>query len=61
MLCPKLNINVDMMDSFTVALAMFNAVELKAKQKEAQYLRYSRVFCAARGCILKRRRASGSM
>jgi len=44
-----------MMDSFTAAVAMFSAVELKAKQKEAQYeyLRYFRVFCAARGCIVK--------
>jgi hypothetical protein len=38
-----------MMDSLTVAVAMFSAMELKAKQKEAQYLRYFHVFCAASG------------
>jgi len=44
---------LNMMDSFTVAVTMFSAMELKAKQKEAQYLRYFRVFCASSGCIVQ--------
>jgi hypothetical protein len=42
-----------MLDSFTVAVAMFSAMEMKAEQKEAQYLRYFHVFCAASGCIVR--------
>jgi len=45
----QLNINVDMTDSSTVAVAMFSAMELKAKQREAKYLRYFRVFCSSIG------------
>lgn len=39
------------MDRFTVAVAMFSAMELKAKQTEA-HLRYLRVFCASSGCAV---------
>jgi hypothetical protein len=42
-----------MLDSFTGAVAIFSAMELKAEHKEAQYLRYFRVFCAASGCIVR--------
>ena len=49
----QLNINVDMTDSSTVAVAMFSAMELKAKQREAKYLRYFRVFCSSIGWIVE--------
>jgi hypothetical protein len=42
-----------MLDSFTVAVALFSAMELKTEQKEAQYLRHFHVFCAASGCIVR--------